>query len=487
MAELRNERLGHSSLDSLTYEKIRWFGAKLLDLFFNEVEVVGVENVPRDGGGLVVAWHPNGIIDPALILSCLPREVVFGARDGLFKWPLLGRLMRSIDTVPIYRAEDGGDDNQRKEANTKSLDALAEAVVNGKFAVLFPEGISHDRSFVQPIRRGAARLYFSACDKSENQEFPSIIPVGLHYNHKRGFRSKVLVVLYPPLDMDGINHSNDERALSTEQLTERIESTIHEVIGATEDWETHHLMHRARRIVRLESELDDEQSRDLSPLHERAVGFARIHRGYAERLRTDPQRIGELYVRLRDYNDDIRALGFHERELGAGDITVSPWIPLILVIQGVMIYLLLPPILLIGYAVNSVPALFIRAVCRWGAKDKKDEATIKLLGGVVLFPIFWVMAGVLTATAHPWVAEMFPNIPATPLFAGVSVSILSAVGGAVAVRYLRLSKRLIRQIRVGFTRHRASESVYRLLAERRVIYEELISLREGLELPEQLG
>ena len=474
-------------MDNSTYEKVRWLGSKLLDLFFTEVEVVGVGNVPVKGGGLVVAWHPNGIIDPALILSCLPREVVFGARDGLFRWPLLGRLMRAIDTVPIYRAEDGGDDNQRKEANTKSLSALADAMLRGKFAVLFPEGVSHDRSFVQPIRRGAARLYFTACDRSDDADLPSIIPVGLHYNQKRGFRSKVLVVFYPPLDVVGINHSFDDRSLGTEQLTERIEATIHEVIGATEDWETHHLMHRARRIVRSESRLDEEQSRDLSPLHERAVGFARIHKGYAERLRTDPQRIGELYVRLRDYNDDIRALGFHERELGAGEITVSPWIPVILVVQGVMIYLLLPPILMIGYAVNSVPALLLRAVCIWGAKDKKDEATIKLLGGVVLFPIFWIAAGVVTAMAHPWVAKLFPNIPATPLFAGVSVAILAAVGGAVAVRYLRLSKRLVRQVRVGFTRHRASESVYRLLAERRAIYEELISLREGLELPEQLG
>jgi len=284
-----------------------------------------------------------------------------------------------------------------------------------------------------------------------------------------------------------IDHSADTRPLGTEQLTELIEATIHDVIGATGDWETHHLMHRARRIVKIEAELDNETARGLSTLHERAVGFARIHRGYAERLRSDPLRVAALYNRLQEYNDDIRALGFHGRELGAGGLKMSPWIPVILVVQGVMIYLLLPPILLIGYTVNSIPALMLRAACLRGAKHKKDEATIKLLGGAVLFPTFWILAGVVTASAHPWVSGLFPNLPATPLFAGACVSILAAIGGAVAVRYMRLSKRLLRQIRVGFTRRRASESVYRLLAERRAIYEELISLREGLELPEQLG
>ncbi len=474
-------------MDNLTYKKVRWFATNLLGLFFNHVEVVGVENVPSVGGGLIVAWHPNGIIDPALILSKLPREVVFGARHGLFLWPLLGRLMRAIETVPIYRAEDGGDEDLRKKANTESLNELANAVVNGKFAVLFPEGVSHDRSFVQPIRRGAARLYFAAVDRSVDTAPPVIVPVGLHYNQKRGFRSKVLVVFYPPLPVDGIHHAPDERDLGTQQLTDLIESTIHDVIGATEDWETHHLMHQARRIVRVESELDNEQLRVLSPLHERAVGFARIHKGYTERLRSDPKRIGLLYNRLRLYNEDIRALGFHERELGAGAIKVSPWIPLILVLQGAMIYLLLPPILLIGYTVNSLPALLLRAWCLFGAKDKKDEASIKLLGGMVLFPMFWILAGVVTVSSYSLVAEYFPNIPTSPLVAGVCVAILSALGGAVAVRYLRLSRRLLRQIRVGFTRRMASESVYRLLAERRAIYEELIDLREGLELPEQLG
>ena len=91
----------------------------LVGLFFRRVEVSGVENVPQTGGGILIAWHPNGLVDPALIISCFPRTVVFGARHGLFKWPVIGRIMKSLGTVPIFRATDlkDADDDARRAAN----------------------------------------------------------------------------------------------------------------------------------------------------------------------------------------------------------------------------------------------------------------------------------------------------------------------------------------------------------------------------------
>ena len=54
----------------------------ILRLFFRDIAVEGREHVPAEGGGLLVAWHPNGIIDPGLMLAAFPREVVFGARPS---------------------------------------------------------------------------------------------------------------------------------------------------------------------------------------------------------------------------------------------------------------------------------------------------------------------------------------------------------------------------------------------------------------------
>ena len=66
-----------------------------------------------------------------MILAKFPGRLVFGARHGLFRWPLLGWLMRSIGTVPIYRAIDApADEERRRNANRNSLAALARRIAD---------------------------------------------------------------------------------------------------------------------------------------------------------------------------------------------------------------------------------------------------------------------------------------------------------------------------------------------------------------------
>ena len=137
---------------------VRLFARALLALFFRRVEVTGSENLPAAGGGLLLAWHPNGLIDPALLLATFPGRVVFGARHGLFRWPLLGRVLAAC-AVPIFRRQDlppDGDEARLRQGNDASLAALAAAVHAGAFAVLFPEGDSHDEP--RPLEERGQRL-----------------------------------------------------------------------------------------------------------------------------------------------------------------------------------------------------------------------------------------------------------------------------------------------------------------------------------------
>ncbi|MEM9695971.1 MAG: 1-acyl-sn-glycerol-3-phosphate acyltransferase, partial [Myxococcota bacterium] len=129
-----------------TYRSIRDLVQFLLGRWFRRVEVTGQEHLPPDGGGILVSWHPNGLVDPALIVATFPGQVIFGARHGLFRWPGLGKMLKGAGAVPIYRAGDAKDMSpaERREQNAASLDALAGAVAAGGFSCLFPEGDSHD-------------------------------------------------------------------------------------------------------------------------------------------------------------------------------------------------------------------------------------------------------------------------------------------------------------------------------------------------------
>ena len=123
-----------------SYAGIRRLVQILCSAFFREIEVIGEDNVPRTRGVLFIAWHPNGMLDPMLLVATAPRQPRFGARHGIFRWPLLGSLLRKAGVVPVYRAMDlrgGHSAPDVKARNAASLTALAKVLASGGIAGLF--------------------------------------------------------------------------------------------------------------------------------------------------------------------------------------------------------------------------------------------------------------------------------------------------------------------------------------------------------------
>ena len=465
----------------------------LSSVFFRELEVVGRADVPADRGGIVVSWHPNGLVDPWLILAHFPRPVVFGARHGLFRWPGLGWLLRRLGTVPIYRAADAetADPERRRAANQRSLSALAGRVASGSFAALFPEGVSHDEPHPVELKTGAARLYYLARQLAPDSPAPpAIVPVGLHYDEKRLFRSRVLVWFHPPielppvLDVTPAADEADEAARNrARDLTAEIERVLNDVVHATDDWAIHHVLHRTRKLVRAERAARAAANPGRPGIHEKALGFARVRNAYYALAPTQPARVAELRRRVESYDADLEALGLDDHELDRAPPLLSAWLVLTLVAQAVLVFLLLPPLLVLGYIVNGPTALGLLALCRVAARQKKDEATIKILVGMLAFPLTWIAAGVLAALGNHALRALFPALPHRPLLAGVIVAVLGAIGGAIALRYLRVLRQTWHAIRVRLARRFGRPEIDRLRAERAAIHDELMSISEGLELP----
>ena len=107
---------------------------RILAKIFLRARIEGRENVPATGGGLVCANHQS-YLDPILIGMAFNRSMCYVARDSLFQWPVLSRLMRWYDTIPIRREGIG-------------LSGLKEVLRRTKadeLVLMFPEGTrSHD-------------------------------------------------------------------------------------------------------------------------------------------------------------------------------------------------------------------------------------------------------------------------------------------------------------------------------------------------------
>ncbi len=467
----------------------------LLALFFRRIEVAGQDRLPPSGGGILVSWHPNGVIDPALILTQCPSPVVFGAREGLFRVPGFGALVRALGTVPIHRAQDAtGSDSveARRAANARSLDALARAVAEGKFSALFPEGVSHDDPRLKSLKTGAARLYYRAAELAleTGRPAPALIPVGLYYDRKSVFRSSAFVRFYEPvvppnelapenvaqLSPDGVRRAQLE-------LTQLIDDVLHRSVHATESWELHAQMERARSLVRAERAHRARVKLTRAEIGERARGFSRVWHAYEVRVKTHPEETRSLMARLRSYDEKLRALDLKDEEL---DHPPKLWIsygPFVLGVQLLCLYLLLPPVLVFGFAVNAPPYFALKGIVARAARLRKDEASIKLLVGVVLFLSTWTLVAGLSTWGLINLSDHFPGIPTMPGLTFATVFALCAIGAFGALHHKVVMRQTIRALMVRVTRRRQSLVIAELREERAFLHDGLLELAKGVALP----
>lgn len=462
----------------------------MVRIFFAQVEVTGQEHLPENGRGIIVGWHPNGLIDGLLILTSSPQPVVFGARDGLFQVPLLGFALRSIGTVPLFRQQDATGDQsqaQRRAANRNALGHLAEAA-SRHFVAIFPEGTTHDASHLQALRHGAARLWLMANERTAVTEpTPMIVPVGLHYDKKHAFRSRALVAFHAPIALPDIPSLQDAYDGPVEAITECIEHSLEDVVHATETWELHHLMHRARRLVRAERSARAGSNLDQPDMLERDLGFRRVWLAYRTLRVSQPGKTQRLLERVRGYSDGLRLLRINDHELD--EETPARFrrkLPL-LAAEAVVVFLLLPPFVLLGYAVSLPTALLLRLASNRWSKSRKEQAGIKLALGIVALPLTWLAVGVLVGWARPSLWTRYAWTPQMPLIAALVTFVLCAVGTAVALRYQRLASELLGGLRTLIVRSRNSNSIAALRASRTALFNDLMDLSRNLDLPGHLA
>lgn len=113
----------------------------------------GRQNVPREGGVIVVANHYT-YFDPISIghfLVCAGRTPRFLAKAGVFSNKYLGALFRSAGQIPVYR--------DSRDAMLAIRDAV-KAVERGETIIVYPEGTMTKDPGLWPMtgKTGAARI-----------------------------------------------------------------------------------------------------------------------------------------------------------------------------------------------------------------------------------------------------------------------------------------------------------------------------------------
>lgn len=151
--------------------------------------VYNYERVPRKGSVILVANHAS-FLDPPLVGSGLKRDINFLARKSLFRVPLLGWILRTVNAVPVDR--DGG--------GAAGLKAIIDRLQDGGAIILFPEGTRTTDGNLQPTRSGVGltviksdapvfpvRVFGTYKAWGRHVRFPRPYSVGLKYGKPMNF------------------------------------------------------------------------------------------------------------------------------------------------------------------------------------------------------------------------------------------------------------------------------------------------------------
>ena len=115
----------------------------MFDMFFRG-EVVGLDQVPKDGGFLLAANHAS-YLDPVLIGSQLSRQIAYFARKTLWKGGISSWWLDSVGVIPVDR--DGGQD-------VGAIKRVLRALKAERGLILFPEGTRTPDGGLQAAKPG---------------------------------------------------------------------------------------------------------------------------------------------------------------------------------------------------------------------------------------------------------------------------------------------------------------------------------------------
>lgn len=369
-----------------------------------------------DGGAtLLVLNHPNGLLDALVATALLDRTPRFLGKATLWQVVVLKPLLTVFDPIPVHRRDDG---DVGPSATAKTFAAVHDAFDQGEVVAIFPEGISHGRRELAPLKTGAARMVLSA-------RVPvRLVPVGLVYGERETFRHSVLVRVGQPIDYDDLRGRGVQPA-NVAALTDRIRDALVPLTLHGPDDDAQRLAEQIAWLL-AEGPREDVQ---LEPLRARTRVLADELRAMPEPSRADIER------RVAMATQTLARAGVRPDQLGFAYTTgmVARWLP------GFLVRLCLAPLIL-AFGLLYWPAYrMIGVVIGRLSLDLDVQATYKFLAGLVIGPLWLV--GTLVVGATMWGAL------------GFGLAVTAAVAAFVALPLVERLRDDVAAIR-GFARRR---------------------------------
>jgi glycerol-3-phosphate O-acyltransferase/dihydroxyacetone phosphate acyltransferase len=267
---------------------------------------------------------------------------------------------------------------------------------HGQSIGIFPEGGSHDRTDLLPLKAGVAIMALGAMAHNSNCDV-KIVPCGMNYFHPHKFRSRAVVEFGHPIEISKelvAKYANPEtQKEATQQLLNTVEQGLRAVTVTCPDYETLMVVQTGRRLYtggqKLPIPLVVEMNRRL------VLGYTHFK---------DHPQVKQLKEKILDYNQQLKDFHLPDHEVDHAQVnylknfsilihrSFKLFLLTILSLPGVVLF---TPVFIVGkwYSKKKAKAALAASVVKIKANDV--VATWKILIGMGLAPLLYTFYSVV--------------------------------------------------------------------------------------------
>ncbi|XP_006456196.1 hypothetical protein AGABI2DRAFT_228041 [Agaricus bisporus var. bisporus H97] len=266
---------------------LRQLSLWIVDGWYSDVHVEGASNVPKTGPLILAATHHNEIVDVAVLSARIPHERPIGywAKSSMFKHPFTKFWMENSGALSVTRNPNYVETSNASTSDTSSNGGLfkdtVKALSQGQVIGIFPEGTSYTLPAIAQVLPGAARaaieyarsvrreklegmksdrerqIYLNGVGRHGEVTGLRIVPVGIVYEDKERYMSRVCVGFGEPIDVDkytqelfqeGISHADAAKCV-VKKLNAELERRLLALTVNAPDWGTFYAAQMAMKIL----------------------------------------------------------------------------------------------------------------------------------------------------------------------------------------------------------------------------------------------
>lgn len=378
--EINYDKYKHLYKFSKTWKILSYSVVFLHKLFYKNIVVEGLENIPKDGPLIFSPNHQNALMDPLAVLFTSNRQIVFLARADVFKNKFIAKILHFLKIIPVFRIRDG---KENLSNNDLSFNIAVKVLEHKQNIGIFPEARHTDKRRLLDLKKGIPRLAFLAEDKNDFKLGIKIIPVGIYYSNYNKMRSVLHIRYGKPIHVSEYKdeyYQNPQKALLS--LRDRIELELKPLIIDIRSIELYD-MYESLRTLYFKNLIRKFKIGKLSQINKFKADKITIKA--LETYEKDyPYKMLEIKKQLDEYEKLKSKYKLSDQSIE------KPFLSLFRMVLNSFIMLVCLPLFIYG-VVNNLFVYFIPQLLIKKIKDRQFHSSIKFVWAVFIIPVIYTL------------------------------------------------------------------------------------------------